>query len=169
MGRIDKLVCNNCGKRWTHFNGVHSKCVYYYCDKCGAMKICKFNNNDELCVDLSSEFGTCECGGVFTSDSDCVICPSCKSTPTMDVRCINSITEGEELALEMAQQHSYDGIEFCFYWENYEIYKPLHNDDSTSRVGYPQFIMSNKSEAKFCENLQELEELMKSLTSKSSM
>lgn len=87
MGTAKKINCRVCGKKWTHYFGFGFSQVYYYCDKCGKKKTFKYEHG--IVVDLSSEAGSCECGGTFRMDSDTIICPKCHNQVVEDEGDVN--------------------------------------------------------------------------------
>ena len=46
----------------------------YYCDNCDKQKSIQLDSDE-----LPSDCGICDCGGTFQYESDCVVCPECKS------------------------------------------------------------------------------------------
>lgn len=83
MGTIKQLKCPACNYQWEHHEGFGLMAAFYYCDKCGKEKSINFRDDDKE-VELSREYGKCQCGGTFRMDNDIILCPQCQ-TPAEEI------------------------------------------------------------------------------------
>lgn len=77
MGVGKFVYCNHCKKEWTHYNGTGMDRAFRYCDRCGASKSQK--HEQDIVPDVNN---FCPCGGTFlmeSAENERIICPDCQS------------------------------------------------------------------------------------------
>ena len=86
MGQEYKVKCQACGKEWKHHETAGDITAFYYCHKCGKMKVIEYLNDRKVnngCIQLISVGVTCGCGDKFKISGQKIVCPVCHSKQTI--------------------------------------------------------------------------------------
>ncbi len=86
MRKNYKVICQVCGKEWIHQDSIGDITAFYYCHKCGKMKVLEYLNDRKVrngAIELINVGVTCGCGDKFQINGKEIICPNCHSKETV--------------------------------------------------------------------------------------